>query len=108
MQHSHAQNVRSDFCLRETRLRWQGGVRHAYRRAGPRVPLPCFIYGVRQPYGTQVGQELTKYGKVLDVLIFEVTTPGYPEVGTRFEVPGAPFWSCLIRSSLPDGQEPLY
>ncbi|GIL82553.1 hypothetical protein Vretimale_12010 [Volvox reticuliferus] len=27
----------------------------------------------------EVGQELTKYGKVLDVLIFEVTTPGYPE-----------------------------
>ncbi|GLC35103.1 hypothetical protein PLESTM_000279800 [Pleodorina starrii] len=27
----------------------------------------------------EVGQELTKYGKVLDVLIFEVTTPGYVE-----------------------------
>ncbi|KAG2432124.1 hypothetical protein HXX76_009050 [Chlamydomonas incerta] len=27
----------------------------------------------------EVGQELTKYGKVLDVLIFEVTTAGYQE-----------------------------
>lgn len=27
---------------------------------------------------SQVGTELTKYGKVEDVLIFEVTTPGYP------------------------------
>ncbi|KAG2498604.1 hypothetical protein HYH03_003353 [Edaphochlamys debaryana] len=27
----------------------------------------------------EVGQELTKYGKVLSVLIFEVTTPGYVE-----------------------------
>ncbi|GFR45032.1 hypothetical protein Agub_g6399 [Astrephomene gubernaculifera] len=27
----------------------------------------------------EVGQELTKYGKVVDVLIFEVTTPGYVE-----------------------------
>ena len=31
----------------------------------------------------QVGQELTKYGKVLDVLIFEVTTAGYQEVRRR-------------------------
>jgi splicing factor 45 len=26
----------------------------------------------------QVGTELTKYGTVTDVMIFEVTTPGYP------------------------------
>jgi splicing factor 45 len=34
--------------------------------------LDCFLYCA------QVGTELTKYGTVTDVMIFEVTTPGYP------------------------------
>lgn len=29
-------------------------------------------------YDTQVGTELTKYGTVEDVMIFEVTAPGWP------------------------------
>ena len=33
---------------------------------------------------TQVGNELTKYGEVTSVMIFEVTTPGYePEEAVR-------------------------
>lgn len=36
---------------------------------------------------TQVGNELTKYGNVTSVLIFEVTTPGYmPEEAVRIFV----------------------
>lgn len=36
------------------------------------------------PAALQVGNELTKYGTVEDVMIFEVTTPGYqPEEAVR-------------------------
>ncbi len=56
---AHVRHTRMLFPLRVTHTRTR--VRHTHTHV-------------------QVGQELTKYGKVLDVLIFEVTTPGYQEV----------------------------
>lgn len=39
--------------------------------------LCCAVSGCAVLCGLQVGNELTKYGTVEDVMIFEVTTPGY-------------------------------
>lgn len=56
------------------------------RTAGP-APTPTRVLCLRNMVGPgevdgdledEVGTELTKYGNVTEVLIFEVTTPGYP------------------------------